>query len=383
MQHIVVVGGGASAISACETLRHEGFAGQLTLVSAESGLPYDRPPLSKQVLSGQWGIERIALRSSQEIDELGVTWLGGRRATSLDPTRRVVGLDDGRHLVFDGAIIATGVSARQLPFGAALAGIHVLRTGADARALQTAFESGPRVVVVGAGLIGSEVAATARKLGLDVTLVDPEPVPLMRQLGRNFGESIAQAHRANGVALRMEAGVRGFTGGAGRVTGVELDDGTVLPAECVLVAIGSVPATEWLASSGLTLDRGALVCDQYCQAAPDIYAAGDVAAWQHPGYGRRLRVEHRTNATEQGRAAALNLLGAEQPFSPVPYFWTDQYDIKIQGYGLLEGEDVELAEGSPEEGRFVAVYRSGGKPVGLLGWNSARRMRHFRPLLDA
>ncbi|MEV0265763.1 FAD-dependent oxidoreductase [Streptomyces sp. NPDC050617] len=383
MQHIVVVGGGAAAVSAIETLRQDGFTGEITLVSAESGLPYDRPPLSKQVLAGQWEIERTALRRPEDIDALGVAWIGGRSATALDPAGRTVTLDSGRRLAYDGLIIATGVSARPLPFGTDLAGVHALRTEADARALRTAFDTGSRLVVVGAGLIGSEVAATARKLGLDVTLVDPAPVPLMRQLGERFGALMTRVHRANGTELHLGTGVRDLIGVDGRVTAVELDDGTALPADCVLVAVGSVPATDWLAGSGLELDRGALVCDQYCRAAPGIYAAGDVAAWQHPGYGRRLRIEHRTNATEQGRAAARNMLGAEQPFSPVPYFWTDQYDIKIQGYGLLEGEDIEIAEGSPEDGRFVAVYRSGGKPIGALGWNSARRMRHYRPLLDA
>lgn len=385
MRELVVVGAGVAGLTAAETLREEGFAGKLTVVSAEDGLPYDRPPLSKQVLSGEWEFERTALRTRTEIDRLDADWIGNCRATALEPSGRTLSLTDGRQLRYDGLVIATGVVPRPLPFGTGLAGVRVLRSQADAQALRADLVGGARLVVVGAGLIGSEVAATARKLGVDVALVDAAPVPLLRQLGEQFGRLIGEAHQANGVELHLGSGVRGLASADGRVTGVELADGSTLPADCVLVAIGSLPGTDWLVSSGLPLEAGAVVCDQYCQVAPGIAAAGDVALWDHPGYHRRLRVEHRTNAAEQGRAAARNLLAAadQQPFSPIPYFWTDQYDIKIQAHGLLEGNDVRIAEGSPREGRFVALYHRGSRPVGVLSWNSARRMRDYRPLLGA
>jgi NADPH-dependent 2,4-dienoyl-CoA reductase/sulfur reductase-like enzyme len=289
-------------------------------------------------------------------------------------------LDGGGTVGYDALIIATGVTPRTLP-GADLAGVHLLRTMDDALTLRAHLLARPKVVVVGAGFLGAEIAAAARDMGLDVTLADPQTVPMHRQFGTRIGELVAEMHRDHGVTVRCGTGVSRFLQAAGRVTGVELADGSVLDADLVVVAVGAVPATGWLAGSGLTLGNG-IECDDRCQAAPGIWAAGDVASWPHPRFGTRLRLEHRMNATEQAIAAAGNLLGDNQPFAPVPYFWTDQYDTKIQAYGIFPPDaDVQLISGNPAERRFTAAYGRDGFVTGVLGWNALpREMRTLRQL---
>jgi len=247
-----------------------------------------------------------------------------------------------------------------------------------------AFAAGRRVVIVGAGFLGMEVAAAARGLGLDVTVVDPLPQPMIRQVGPLIGAAVARLHREHGVDLRTGTGVSSLLGDDGTVTGAALTDGSTVAADCVLVAIGAVPATEWLATSGLALGDG-VECDEYCRAAPGIYAAGDVASWVNPRYQRRMRVEHRMNATEQGAAAALNLLkGDVAPFAPLPYFWTDQYNVKIQVHGhLSDGCEAAVEEGSVDDGKFVALYREEGLLTAVLGWNAPARVPAYRKLLNA
>ncbi|MEV5843598.1 FAD-dependent oxidoreductase [Streptomyces sp. NPDC051985] len=382
MNGITVVGAGAAGLSAAETLRREGFTGRLTLVGEEPTPPYDRPPLSKHVLAGTWDFSRTLLRPHEHYAELDIDLLAGRRANGLDLPARALLLDRDERLAFDGLIIATGVTARRLPFGHDLDGVHTLRGEHDAAGLRTALAGRPRVVVVGAGFLGMEVAAVTRSRDLDVTVVDPLPTPMVRQFGRTIGELIAGRHRDHGVRLRTGIGVTDLVGSAGRVTGVQLDDGTVLPADCVLVAVGAAPAVEWLRSSGVPLDDG-IQCDSYCQSAPGVYAAGDVASWPSPRYQRRLRLEHRMNATEQGTVAARNLLrGNTEVFDPVPYFWTDQFDVKIQAHGIFPaGREPKVVEGSPADGRFVALWREDGRTVGVLGWNSPKQARYYRQQL--
>ncbi|SHM68323.1 Pyridine nucleotide-disulphide oxidoreductase [Streptomyces yunnanensis] len=273
-------------------------------------------------------------------------------ATGLDVERRQARLAGGATIDFDGLIIATGVIPRRLPYGG-LNGVHVLRTLNDALALRAALLTGPRVVVVGAGFLGTEVAATARTMGLEVTLVEPEHC---------------------GVP------VRGLCEGGGRVTGAELADGSGLPADVVVLALGYVPATDWLTGSGLTLANG-VVRDALCRAAPGIYAAGDVASWRNPGFGTRMRLEHRMNATEQAMVAVGNLLGDAQPFAPVPYFWTDQYDTKIQAYGIFPPDAELRIDGDPQDGHFAAAYGRHGAVVGVRGWNAPRQVRALRSLV--
>ena len=381
MDSVLIVGGGAAALAAIETLRSEGYAGSLTMVCDEPELPYDRPPLSKQVLTGAWDAERTRFREAAHYADLGVRLVRGR-AGALDADARTVYLSDGYPLRFDGLIIATGVRPRRLPAGHELAGVHVLRDHPDVAALRAAFAGTPRVVIVGGGFLGLEVAAAARGLGLDVTVIEPLAQPMIRQVGPMIGAEVARLHREHGVDLRTGVGVTDLMGEGGVLNGVALTDGSVVPAECALVAIGAVPATEWLGTSGLTIGDG-VECDEFCRAAPGIYAAGDVASWVNPRYQRRMRVEHRMNATEQGRAAAVNLLrGDVQPFAPLPYFWSDQYNVKIQVHGhRSDGAEAAIEEGSPAEGKFVALYREDGAPTAVLGWNSPARLIRYRKLL--
>jgi 3-phenylpropionate/trans-cinnamate dioxygenase ferredoxin reductase component len=380
---VLIVGGGAAGLAAVETLRAEGYAGALTLVCEEPELPYDRPPLSKQVLTGAWEPERTRFREAAHYAELGVRLVRGR-AGALDVDGRTVYLSDGYPLRFDGLIIATGVRPRRLPAGHELAGVHVLRDHPDVAGLKADFGRGGRVVVVGGGFLGMEVAAAARGLGLEVTVVEPLAQPMVRQVGAMIGAEVARLHREHGVDLRLGVGVTRLIGGGdgATVTGVELTDGTVAPADCVVVAIGAVPATDWLDGSGLAIGDG-VECDEFCRAAPGVYAAGDVASWVHPRYQRRMRVEHRMNATEQGSAAAVNLLNGDvQPFAPLPYFWSDQYNVKIQVHGhRSDGAEAVIEEGSPADGKFVALYREEGAPTAVLGWNSPARLIRYRKLL--
>jgi NADPH-dependent 2,4-dienoyl-CoA reductase/sulfur reductase-like enzyme len=372
LQHIVVVGASLAGLRAAEALRDAGYDATLTLVGAERRMPYDRPPLSKQLLSGEWDAERTDLRDRASYEALDLDLRLGRTATALDLAARAVELDGGESVGFDGLIVATGAAPRVLPGTPALEGIHTLRTLEDCLAIRRAFDEGGRVAVVGAGFIGSEVAASARERGLDVTLIEAAPVPLVRAVGEEMGRVCAALHGDHGVDLRLGAGVEGFEG-SGRVERVRLSDGTAVDADIVVVGVGVAPSTGWLESSGLAL-RDGVVCDAICAAsAPGVYAAGDVARWRNPLFDDEMRVEHWTNATEQGRAAALNLLAGPAeatPFAPVPYFWSDQYGVKIQFVGHIRPDDeVRVVHGSTDDRRFVALYRRGARLAGALGFD--------------
>ncbi|MGW6911647.1 NAD(P)/FAD-dependent oxidoreductase [Streptomyces sp. NPDC054940] len=360
MRRIVVVGASAAGLAAAETLRREGYDGTLTLVGDEPLAPYDRPPLSKQVLSAEWEPARLALRTPDDLAGLGLDLRLGAAATGLRLADGAVELADGSTVPYDGLVVATGVRPRRLPGE----GGHVLRTLDDAVRLRDRLTPGRRLVVVGAGFLGAEAAAVAWRLGCEVTLLEPAPVPLAHAVGAEVGEMLTRAHLERGVNLRCGVTVTEVTG-----DGVRLADGELVEADEVLVAVGSLPNTDWLDGSGLAVGDG-VVCDQYCEAARNVYAAGDVARWHNPLFGQSMRIEHRTNAAEQGMAAARNLLAepeARRPFAPVPYFWSDQYDMKIQAYGYLRGHDeVTVVEGELAEGRFVAAYRTGDRLTGAL-----------------
>jgi NADPH-dependent 2,4-dienoyl-CoA reductase/sulfur reductase-like enzyme len=349
------------ALAAAGTLRREGYDGTLTLVGDEPHAPYDRPPLSKQILTGEWSTGQLPPRPRADLDALGLDLRLGTAATGLDMTDRAVCPADGSRVPYDGLIVATGVRPRRLPGDA---GSHVLRTLDDALVLRERLKPGCRLVVVGAGFLGAEATAVAWKLGCEVTLLEPAPVPLAHAVGTEVGQVSAQAHLDHGVELRTGVTVTEVTDG-----GVRLADGELVEADEVLVAVGSLPNTEWLAGSGLRVGDGVL-CDEYCAAAPGVYAAGDVARWDNPLFGTSMRIEHRTNAAEQGMAAARNLLTAPdacRPFAPVPYFWSDQYDMKVQAYGCLRGRDeVAVVDGELAERRFVAAYRTGERLIGAL-----------------
>ena len=383
---VVVVGASLAGLSALETLRQEGYEGELIAVGAEPDLPYDRPPLSKQVLQGQWEPDKTRLRGQPEYDALGATWHLGRRATALDPATRTVTLDDGEPLSYDGLVIATGATPRWLPGTEGLAGVHVLRTLADCLALRAELETASRVCVVGAGFIGAEVAASARVRGVEVTMLEALPAPLARAFPAEMGAACAALHHDHSVDLRCGVTVAGFEGD-GRVTGVRLGDGSIVEADVVVVGIGVVPETGWLESSGLALDNG-VVCDATCAtSAPGVVAAGDIARWPNNLFGETMRVEHWSNAVEQGAAAARRLLagpGEAVEFAPVPYFWSDQYDAKIQFLGrCCPTDEVRVVDGSVDERRFVALFGRDDRLVGALAFSRPRLLMAYRKLLAA
>ena len=394
MEHIVVVGASLAGLRACETLRDEGFDARITLVGAEREIPYDRPPLSKKVLAGEWEPERIRLRKPDDFHSLGLDLRLGVRATALDLDARVVTVDDASNdstVAFDGLVIATGASPRRLPDQPALDGIVELRTLADSTDLRDRIADGTaRVTIIGAGFIGLEVAATARGRGCAVTVLEGAPSPLVRGLGVAMGAAVAGVHGRNGVDLRCGVQIAGIEGSGGHVTGVRLRDGSVVGSDVVVVGIGVAPNTEWLAGSGLNL-RDGIVCDAtLCAGVPGIYAAGDCARWPNAAFegfdDTEMRVEHWTNAAEQGAAAARNLLAvshgdAPEPFTSVPFFWSDQFDSRVQFVGRAHGDDEVHVFAGSIDGAFAALYGYQGRLRGVLGVSMPKMVMPFRALL--
>ncbi|MFJ9457399.1 NAD(P)/FAD-dependent oxidoreductase [Kitasatospora sp. NPDC101447] len=386
-RRIAVVGAGAAGLHTAEALRRAGYDGRLTLIGAEDAPPYDRPPLSKHLLSGQWQPERLTLRDPRALEELRLDLRLGVSARRLDRRTRTVHLADGREVPCDAVVIATGVRPRRLPgAGTPLAGAHVLRTLADALALREDLRAGGRLLVVGGGLLGAEAAATAVGLGAEVTWLVSTDTPLAAVLGTETAALLTGLHREHGVRIHRGAAT-GLLHRDGRATGVRLADGTDLAADTVLMAVGSEPATDWLAGSGLRLDDG-VVCDAHCAAGPGVWAAGDAASWPDPHTGRHRRLEQRTNATDQALLVARNLLagpdGTRQAYTPVPYLWTDQYGLRIQAYGRPGDADrFEPVEGSVAEHRFAAACVRDGRVVGAVGIAAARALRGLRSQVAA
>lgn len=383
LRRILVVGAGLAGVRAVDALRRRGFDAAITVVGAEPHPPYTRPPLSKDFLVGKVDGASLELPLAGAVDE----WVLGCRVTAADVRARRVSIADGRTLTYDGLVIATGTAARQPPWpGADLRGVFALRTMDDACRLRAALASRPRLAVLGAGFIGCEVAATARRLGCEVTLVDVAVAPLAQPLGPSFGHRVGELHRENGVRLRMGVGVRSILG-AGRVEAVELVDGSRLAADVAVVGIGAVPNVDWLVSSGLDLDNGVVCGADLRASAPGVVAAGDVARWPNPAYGgRTMRVEHWTHAATSGAAAARTLLQPEvrRPFSAIPTFWSDQYDVKIQSLGLpVLADEPPLLRGSMRERQLVAEYTRQGRLVGAVTVNMTRELTSYRQRLLA
>jgi NADPH-dependent 2,4-dienoyl-CoA reductase/sulfur reductase-like enzyme len=385
LRRIAIVGASLAGLRAAEALRDRGFDGELTLIGDEPHRPYDRPPLSKQVLQGVWEPEQTLFRRKDGYDALALDMRLGVRALSLDLRARRVTLADGTFADYDRLIVATGARVRMLPSIAPRTGLLALRGLDDAIALRRALMDGPRVAVVGAGFIGLEVAASCRARGLPVTVIEPLPVPFSPILGRTFGEMVAAMHRDHGVDLRTGVAVTGVFGES-RVAGVALSDGSRIDADVVVVGIGVTPNTEWLEGSGLTLDNG-VVCNGSGEAAPDVYAAGDVARIANRWHGDSPRIEHWTNAVEQAVCVAENALAgpaACTSFSSVPYFWSDQYDRKIQFIGRARPHDeMVIVDGSLEDRRLTALYRRGDRMVACLAVNQPRALVKYRKLLAA
>jgi NADPH-dependent 2,4-dienoyl-CoA reductase/sulfur reductase-like enzyme len=383
MRDVVVVGASLAGLRAAESLRTAGFDGSITVVGEEPHHPYDRPPLSKRLLAGEWEVDRIALRKPDDMASLDVDWRLGSRAVALDVAGRRVRLIDGTAVEFEGAVLATGSRPRKLPGQDDVADVVVLRSLDDSLDLRARIAGGgKRVVVVGAGFIGLEVAATARKLGNEVLVLESAPAPLMRGLGSTMGMAIAAIHADHGVEVRCGVTIEGLQPGA-----VLIDGGWHEPADVVLVGIGVAPATEWLADSGLELRDGVVCGPDLNVGAPLIYAAGDIVRWYNSLFDEEMRVEHWTNAAEQGGLAATNLLAEATgqrttPYAPVPFFWSEQYDRRIQFLGRASADDeVRVVSGSVAERQFVALYGSAGRLRGVLGVNAPRQVMPFRALL--
>ena len=395
LEHVVVVGASLAGLRAAESLRQTGFAGGITMIGAEAHMPYDRPPLSKKLLAGEWEPDRIALRKPEALASLDLVWRLGVPATGLDTEAKRVLLADGSTESYDGVVLATGAAPVRLPGQPAVGGVHELRTLDDALALRAQLVPGRRVVVIGAGFIGLEAAATARAAGCEVTVLEGLPAPLIRGLGADMGRAIAAVHERHGVRVRCDVRVEAIEIDESglEVSGVRLAGGEVLPADVVLVGVGVRPATGWLeGAAGLEL-RDGVVCDATLAAGPDgVVAAGDLVRWPNlafgdPAVGEEMRVEHWTNAAEQGAAAARTLLAwaageAAVPYSAIPFFWSDQFDARIQFLGRSHADDeVEVAHGSVEDAKFVALYSRNGVLRGAPGVSSPRVLMPLRTLL--
>jgi NADPH-dependent 2,4-dienoyl-CoA reductase/sulfur reductase-like enzyme len=381
-EHTLIVGASLAGIRAAESLRRHGAVGPITVLGAEHHRPYDRPPLSKSFLAGDADIDRLSLtRSENALADLDIAVRTGVAATSLNVRERTVATADAS-FGFDRLVIATGTSVRRLPHPEG-APVFSLRTLDDALALRERLTPGARVVVIGAGFIGAEVASTANAKGCVVTVVEALPVALERQLGTAMGAACSLLHERHGVTLRTGIGVASIE--ADRVV---LDNGEAFAADTIVVGIGVTPNVEWLAGSGVAVGDGVL-CNETCRVldlsgAPidGVVACGDVARWPNALFGEQMRIEHWTNAAEMADHAARTLLGESDPFRPVPYFWSDQYGAKIQFLGRSTGfEEVRVVDGDPREGVGVALYRRGERLIGALGLSRIKAVMGYRPLL--
>ena len=399
---IAIVGASLAGLSAARTLRREGFNGSIVVLDADPALPYDKPPLSKQLLAGDWDPEKIVLSAVNE--DLQLDLRRATRAIALDTANRQltfttsqsaasdVAPGERETLTYDGLILACGASARWLPGTQGIAGVHVVRSLDDSLQLRDELEANPsRVVVIGAGFIGAEVASTCRKRGLNVTLIEAMPLPLGHILGEQVGEVCAEIHRMNGVDLRLGTGIEKLntiqTDEGERVVGVTLSNGETIDAEVVVIGIGVAVNTQWLENSGLHLENG-IVCDNTLKAAANVVACGDIARYPSARMGQMVRIEHWEHAIAGGEAAARTLLAemSGQPgpvFDALPWFWSDQYDRKIQLAGRPGPDDsFEIVHGSLEEFRFVALYGKGDNLTAVLGMNRPRHVVQLRTIME-
>jgi 3-phenylpropionate/trans-cinnamate dioxygenase ferredoxin reductase component len=385
-QQIVIAGGGQAAVQAVDTLRRKGFAGKLTLVGDEPWLPYQRPPLSKKYLAGALERERLIIRPAQFFAEHQVQVQLGRRISEIRRREQRVRLDDDTVLAYDALLLATGSRPRSLAApGTELAGVHFLRTLADADRIRAECASGGRMVIIGGGYIGLEVAATARGLGLEVTVLEMAERVMNRVTCTQLSGFYESEHARQGVRILCNARVRALAADArgGRVRAVLTEEGAEHPADIVIVAVGVAPAEELAASAGLECDNGILI-DQYCRTSDAaIYAAGDCVNQLSPHYGRRMRLESVDNAFEQGATAALNLLGIPTAHDKVPWFWSDQYDLKLVIVGMCQGYDTVVTRGAAAARSFSACYLRGGELIAIDTVNQPKDQMAARRLIAA
>jgi 3-phenylpropionate/trans-cinnamate dioxygenase ferredoxin reductase component len=379
----VIVGAGLAGGSAAATLRQEGFDGRLVLVGAEPQPPYERPPLSKEYLRGESPLEQALLQPLDFYGENDIETRFGVRAARVDAARETVELDGGERIAYDGLLVATGVRNRRVPIpGSNLEGVYELRTVADCDRIREEISPGRKAVVVGMGFIGSEVASSLRQSGLDVVVVDRNKVPLRRVLGEEVGRVMEGIHRDHGTEMILEDTVAAFEG-TGRVERVRTYGGRRIECDFAVIGLGVEPVTEVLAGTGVEIDNG-IVVDEYCRTnRGGIYAAGDVANYYHPVFGRHIRIEHWQNALKQGAAAARSMLGRGEPYEEIPWFWSDQYDHNLQYLGYHTEWDELVVRGSVEERDFVAFYRKDGRVLAAVALNRGRELRRSKGMIKA
>ncbi len=384
LENIVIVGAGQAAVQAIDTLRRKGFGGKITLVGEEPWLPYQRPPLSKKYLAGALERERLLLRPQRFYEEHSIETRLGRRVVELARREQRLRLDDGSELAYDALLLATGARSRPLGVpGADLEGVHTLRTIADVDRIRAGLSTGARLVIVGGGYIGLEVAATAREQGLSVTVLETAARVMSRVTCTEVSAFYAAEHARHGVSILCNSNVQAFLAqpAGRRVRAVLTGDGREHPADQVLVGVGAIPNVELALAAGLACDNGVVV-DEYCRTAdPAIYAAGDCCSHPSPHYGRRLRLESVDNAFEQGASAALNLLGLDTVHDKVPWFWSDQYDLKLVIVGIAQGYDSVVLRGDPAARAFSACYLRGGELIALDSINTAKDQMAARRLI--
>lgn len=383
METFVIVGASLAGGSAAVTLREEGFDGRVVLVGAEPEPPYERPPLSKEYLRGEAAFEKALVRPAEWYAANDVETRFGSRATAIDPAARAVELAGGERIAYDKVLVATGGRNRRLAVpGADLDGVLDLRTVHDSDRIRAEARPGRRAAVVGMGFIGSEVAASLRESGVEVAAIASGKAPLDKVLGEDFGRVVGDVHREHGVELHVEQRVAAFEG-AGRVERVVTEKGTRIECDFAVVGAGIEPAVEVVEGTGVELDDGVVV-DELCRTNVDgIFAAGDVARHWHPLFGRRMRPEHWDNALKHGPAAARSMLGKGEPYAPVHWFWSDQYDLNLQYAGLRAGFDELVVRGSLEKRSCVAFWLGSGRVLAALGVNRGRDVRRTLALIAA
>lgn len=371
MPHTLIIGAGQAGLSAAAELKKRKYDGQITLIGREPAAPYQRPPLSKTYLSGELPLDRLWLKPEAWYEKTGVTLHTATAVSALDRSASEVITAEGDRLAYDHLILATGGEARRLPIpGAELPGVYVLRNLSEADGLSAALQGARQLVIIGAGYIGLEVAASARKRGLEVTVLEAADRPMARTASALLSGWFGAIHRGYGVDLRVNTPVSAITGDT-RTTGVLLNDGEQIEADLVLVAAGLVPNTQLAEAAGLACDDGILVDNQVRTDDERIYAIGDVARFELARYGRSRRLESVQNAIEQGKAAAASICGDAVDYNPVPWFWSDQYELKLQIAGLIEGADTMVRRGDPEAGNFALFHLKDGRLVACEAVNSA------------
>ncbi|HWC23462.1 MAG TPA: FAD-dependent oxidoreductase [Flexivirga sp.] len=380
---VVIVGGGLAGAKTAEALRERGFTGGITLFAAESELPYERPPLSKGYLADAGTFDKAVVHPRSWYDDERIDLQLGTRVTAIDPARHEVRTEAGDTNHYDKLVLATGSTPRTLPIsGADAQGVLTLRTRQDADAIRESFGPGRRLVVIGGGWIGLEVAATARDADTDVTVLEAAELPLLAVLGPQLGRVFAELHRDHGVDLRLGVHVTGIQTRNGAAAGVSLTDGSVVPADAVLIGVGAAPDVELAEAAGLAIDDGVVVDAALRTSDPDIYAVGDIAAHDHPVLGRRIRVEHWATALNQPTAAAASLLGATTEFTDLPYFFSDQFDLGMEYVGHASPHDRVVVRGDLPRRKFIAFWLDGDDHViAGLHVNTWDVIDEIRPLI--